>query len=607
MTSSVESQFLGMLVPLDREGEVGAFGMIISFSVSDELFCIDADDRLVFVDECALFGMLSDADPDITARHRRVIDGDSATTTAWCPGGRAGFDPTDQGREETVKRINKAFPAPLARVPPSPFSSEAFESLAVGARLPPGTAGRFITAGALTRLPKLRAMEKQSFQFIYSRSLLVLAEKDGVKAHCQMRVGVLKALCVDFDLPTHGLKQSLIDRLVENGKPARLKYLEVSLNFDLSFAKSRYSAVACAPACKSAVVSFLDTGHELGRRTHLDVVMSTFPASYQPPVTVTALASVVQSLIVAEKQRQAAKRGWYYQHLPGQPSQIVDVDHTFHNWITKLIWGQLGQDPAFFLVSIIRLRAAAETVKDEVLSKILECSYDKHSHMCSLYVATHRGLLAQLRELGHIQDAEFIEALGLAWRAWKQRGLPMEKRFEYLWQFRLVVYRVFGFDALANVDVLRSTHIAGMITNQLLDLLAGIDVFEHTFFSLSAAQQASFNASSLTTRGLENSFSFLASNTCSGEKFTMDQIKGSVRRSDSLAALIRLNCGPGGEGGYTHQESRRRRKLQPDTSLSWSDGTADDDAFFRDIHRRARGYCGNRMQIRDINKYKGGQ
>jgi hypothetical protein len=84
----------------------------------------------------------------------------------------------------------------------------------------------------------------------------------------------------------------------------------------------------------------------------------------------------------------------------------------------------------------------------------------------------------------------------------------------------------------------------------------------------------------------------------------MEQIQGSVRRMDALAALTRLGRGP---EGYTHQQSSRKRKLDDDASSSWSDGTADDEAFYKEFRARAKSYCGNRFQIRDINKMAGGQ
>ena len=182
-----------------------------------------------------------------------------------------------------------------------------------------------------------------------------------------------------------------------------------------------------------------------------------------------------------------------------------------HNFITKIIWGQ-GGDASLYLVSIEHLRLAAKDLYDEILSKILECSYDKHSHACSLYVATHRELQAKLAELGFHREAVFLESLGLAWRAWKQRGLTFGTRLFYIFHLRLTIYAIFGKDALYNAGVLRSTHVAGVPTNQLLDLLAAMDVIQQIYIALSPGQRATINASSLGTRNLESSFSFLSSN-----------------------------------------------------------------------------------------------
>ena len=156
------------------------------------------------------------------------------------------------------------------------------------------------------------------------------------------------------------------------------------------------------------------------------------PSRYEPHISIAELDQEVQNLEVAEAQRDASRQGYYYIRLePHQPYQIVDVDHTMHNFITKIIWGQ-GGDASLNLVSIEHLRLAAKDLYDEILSKVLECSYDKHSHACSLYVTTHRELQAKLAELGFHREAVFLESLGLAWRAWKQRGLTFGTRLFYI-------------------------------------------------------------------------------------------------------------------------------------------------------------------------------
>ena len=82
----------------------------------------------------------------------------------------------------------------------------------------------------------------------------------------------------------------------------------------------------------------------------------------------------------------------------------------------------------------------------------------------------------------------------------------------------------------------------------------------------------------------------------------MEQVQGKVRRMDSLHAMLRLENGP-----YTYQTSSRKRKLDEDTSATWSDGSANFAAFFKVVWKAAKGYCGNRATIRDVNAGHAGQ
>ena len=69
-------------------------------------------------------------------------------------------------------------------------------------------------------------------------------------------------------------------------------------------------------------------------------------------------------------------------------------------------------------------------------------------------------------------------------------------------------------------------------------------MFRQIVLSLTPAHLEKSNASSLTPRGLESSFSYLSSSTIPGETMTMEQIQGKVRRMDSLLAMKRLKDGP---------------------------------------------------------------
>ena len=120
----------------------------------------------------------------------------------------------------------------------------------------------------------------------------------------------------------------------------------------------------------------------------------------------------------------------------------------------------------------------------------------------------------------------------------------MSNRLNYLWELSLVIHRVMGVTDMTDTSVIRSLLTGGTPKNLLLDMLAGADVFRQIVLSLTPAQLEKFNASSLTPRGLESSFSYLSSSTIPGETMTMEQIQGKVRRMDSLLAMKRLKDGP---------------------------------------------------------------
>ena len=563
---------LGTFVNLAGEGDAEAVGRVIGFDDVEETFLVDAAVSVLTLSESDLLALRA---PTEDPRPRKAP---AAPTffgpLPWAPDGRGHFDPASPEEECAVRLINKALPRPLAErrpcvVPPGAVVDDQGRSL-----LPPEAHGAtFLSASALSELATLKIWRQKAAQFVDRSAAAAGAKAAGLKPLHSMTVGPLRAL-----FRARGLVAT---------------------------------AGARAPELANELVRYavLQRGQGLVADEELEGLIKlgdtlALPASYKPPVSLPDLTSYVVSLEVLNQQRTAAAAGLYYAPLEGNPFQIIDPDHVHHNFMTKVIHGQGGVDLGSCAVSIVHLIAAANALvpRDEVLDRILAGGSDKHSHACSLLVTIHPELRASLRTLGHDQDAVILEAIGLCWRAWKERGLTMAIRLEYLSRLQLVVYRIFGAKNLMDSTVLRSQHLAGTPTNQWLDLLAGADVFMSIVASLSPDELKAFNASSLTTRGIESGHSHLMSNTCSGEKMTMEQVRGKVRRMDSLHAMMRIENGP-----YTYQTSSRKRKLDEDTSASWSDGSSNFAAFFKDVWKRAKGYCGNRATIRDVNAGHGGQ
>jgi hypothetical protein len=594
---------LGTYVQLPGDTGLPAVGRVIGFDVEKETFTVDFAVVVLTLSETELLELRApeEAPSDKTPRGPHLL---MQPPLHWAPGGRASFDPPTREAELRVHNLNTALPRPLAPTPTSvvPYGrivGDHGESL-----LPPEARGAvFQTAAALGHLATLYRWGQEAAQFVGRAEVAANAEAAGVKPLKQLKVAALRGMCEARGLVGAGLKSLLVGRLEDHAAQARMtSKLFVALCFSVSPTATTNRRVIAETVC-SFMPRLACFDMELEPLVMLAATLS-LPSSYHAPVGLADFKVYVESLEVGNRQREAAALGLYYRPLKGQPSQVTDPDHNFHNWMTKIIWGQDGGDPKSFAVSIEHLLAAAKALKtrDEVCEKVLTRSSDKHAHACSLYVTIHAELIASLRTLGHDQDATVLEAVGQGWRAWKQRGLTMHTRLGYLSHLRLVIYRLIGVANMTSASVLRGQHLAGAQTNQWLDMLSAIDVFEELVSTLSPEQIAKFNASSITSRTCEGEFSHLSSNTCSGEKMTMEQVQGKVRRMDSLYGIKRLENGP-----YTYQISSRKRKLDTDTSGRWSDGTANSVAFFKEFWGRAKGYCGNRATIRDVNAGHGGQ
>ena len=600
---------LGVFVNLSPEDEVEAVGQVVGFDDASETFFVDAAVAVLALTKSELLALRAPTvDPRPRARFAPAAPL-SIGAVQWAPGGRAGFDPATREEEVAVWHVNEALPRPLAALRRSVVPNGATVDAQGRSLLPPEARGAvFLTASALAELPTLERWRREAAHYAERSVAAAAAKASGLKPLHSMKAPALRVLLGKrrIHASAGASVSTLASELVRHAERQRGLGLAFCFSCFPLAADRREETLAVA----SCVFSFLTPQDGCDKQLeHLIKLgrMFALPASYKPPVSLPDLTSYVVGLEVANLQRSAAAAGHYYAPPEGEPLSIIDPDHVLHNWMTKVIHGQGRTDPKSCAVSIVHLIAAAEAVQPQdetigVVIRVLKGGGDKHSHACSLLVAIHPGLQKSLVDLGHDQDAAVLEAVGLAWRAWKQRGLAMAIRLDYLSRLRLVIYRIIGVNNMTDPTVLRSQHLAGAPTNQWLDLLAGADVFMQVVASLTPEQLATYNASSLTTRGIESGHSHLSSNTCSGEKMTMEQVQGKVRRMDSLHAMMRIENGP-----YTYQTSSRKRKLDDDTSARWSDGSANFAAFFKDVWKRAKGYVGNRATIRDVNAGYGGQ
>ena len=122
------------------------------------------------------------------------------------------------------------------------------------------------------------------------------------------------------------------------------------------------------------------------------------------------------------------------------------------------------------------VRAAAKATCDPILKEIMEGSYDKLSHEVSMYFLSHEDLAQQLWKT-HKPGAVFLLACGVAWQACVRKGFTKEWRDVQLNQLKVVIYSILGVKQDVGFDkrIMAAERTAGIVTNQLLDLLSWID------------------------------------------------------------------------------------------------------------------------------------
>ena len=140
----------------------------------------------------------------------------------------------------------------------------------------------------------------------------------------------------------------------------------------------------------------------------------------------------------------------------------MDPLHTYHNFITKLIFSE-----SVWILKLSHLIEAAAKTKDDLLVTILSGAYDKHSHRCTEYVATSQPLVTELRKLGYHQEATILKIIGSSWNAWRRPHQTQRDRTEALRLLSVMIYRLFG-RFMFDVRALRVQHFGGFPTNQWL-------------------------------------------------------------------------------------------------------------------------------------------
>jgi hypothetical protein len=458
--------------------------------------------------------------------------------------------------------INTAFPSSLMTVselPSAPMTGPNGEDL----QPPAASATLFLSARVRTQLAWVERVRVGAQEYVTRCELLRQADADHVKPISKMAVGDLRTFLLSRKLESKGLKKDLVGRLLEHAK------------------------LPASAADKE-----------------LQGLVKLEGETWKPPIPMSDLERFAANAVLAEMQNEGLKQG-STSRLPekGEVLALTDPYHLFHNMTTLLIFGKDDERP---ILNRLTLLEAAKVIGDNHLISILSQTVDKHSHMATHYLMTHKGLAAELRKHGSagFRDAVVLETIGRARQAWEKPYFTRAWRTKALQATTLLLLRVFG-SSIRDVGALRKQKAEGtcFTVNQFLDLLANTEARHQYMERLSDSELAGFKETTLSTRGLESGFSSLTANMGSGEKLTQAEIIGVVWKLDALLA-IKMKVGK----GYTIVHSRRKRKFEVGPDLDFNTPSQKKTEAWDKVARRSvGGYIGGRAPCnRDYNASAGG-
>jgi len=462
--------------------------------------------------------------------------------------------------------INTAFQSPLITVselPTAPMTGPEGEDL----QPPAARDTLFLSARVRMQLSWVEKQLGDAKAYVTRCETLRQAAVDELKPLSKMLVGDLKKLLLSRKLNMTGLKEKLVQRL-------------------LDYAEQPASAL----------------DKDLHALVKLEGALKSPP--WKPPIPMADLERFAANAVLGEVQSEGLKQG-STSRLPKKDEALAFTDphHLFHNMTTLLIFGKDETRPVLNRKTLLE---AAMTIGDTHLISILNQTVDKHSHIATHYLMTHKGLVKELRKLGStgFRDAVVLETIGRARQAWEKPYLTMAWRNKALQATTLLLLRVFG-RSIRDVGALRRQKLEGtcFTVNQFLDLLANTDALHQYLGRLSLSEYISFKHTTLSTRGLESSFSALTANMGSGEKMTQSEIQGVVPKLDALLILKTT-----ANKGYTIVHSRRKRKFEVDADVDFNKPCKEKtERWDRDTKKRTGGYIGGRAPCnRDYNASAGG-
>ena len=344
--------------------------------------------------------------------------------------------------------------------------------------------------------------------------------------------------------------------------------------------------------------------------SRMDDNIAAVPCEFDPEegVTIANLKHLLSNTLAAKELKKARSLGRFY--LPQTPADVIhfgDFDHLIHNAVSRILWVPKNhEEKEGDLLRRSVLQQAVDKLQDHVLSCAMDCAYDKLGHAVSQYFISHRGLQAQLEELGFIGDALLLEVLGESWQAWKRPHLTLRVRTEALEWLSVVVWRILGVSNVLD-GRFRAERTAGIVTDQLFDLLSDVDARLEALTRLADCggdAEGSFRESSTTTRSLESLFSLLAGQRGVGDKPYALGIQQRLRHIE-VAQLVKYSC----TDNFSCRFSKKRRYQSDADHEDYSDGSSslkDDAKWILDMSKVAARFCRNHASVHHENARTGG-
>ena len=247
------------------------------------------------------------------------------------------------------------------------------------------------------------------------------------------------------------------------------------------------------------------------------------------------------------------------------------------------------------------VRAAAKATCDPILKEIMEGSYDKLSHEVSMYFLSHEDLAQQLWKT-HKQGAVFLLACGVAWQACVRKGFTKEWRDVQLNQLKVVIYSILGVKQDIGFDkrIMAAERTAGIVTNQLLDLMSWINARRQIHERIPLGVLSRMIETPLTTLHCESYFGTIANSAGSSVNPSASQIQERATQLD-VAARIKGEI----HSGFSVFSSRKQRKSNATTSWGF-DGdmvshTDQSDGWWDQLKKRVTRRIGKSFSIHELH------